>query len=391
MILNILANFSYFRHYFLSIKSKCMILNKFYNSFRKSCITPQIRHVHGINPKLFYKNGNYLCLPRFSSIEMEEARSMNKIALNNMGAFYDKSFKNALSSDYLVLKDDSYEASFSRVRWVNPKDNNEYFLLKDGEPINNEQNIRILDSTGRFIKNAKIKKKTIIVFELDSDDKFKDLNNASHSDLTSIFIRRFNPFANIKVCLWKDKLDIDNTLGKLLDENVAAISCDFSSNVLINQQSKLMKLYNKIFHKKLKVNPEDLADKLFNMLDFDEKQFDKIPSNVRIFMASGNDGVDSYNKYLSLRRIEGVGSLNDKKKISDFSASRNSYFTQHYEKGEYPVVQLPEGFMFTGTGDIDIPCKTDKFRLISDLDGSSFAVSVRAAKVVLNQMMEGIL
>ena len=47
--------------------------------------------------------------------------------------------------------------------------------------------------------------------------------------------------------------------------------------------------------------------------------------------------------------------------------------------------------MFTGTGDIDIPCKTDKFRLISDLDGSSFAVSVRAAKVVLNQMMEGIL
>lgn len=82
MILNILVNFSYFRHYFLSIKSKCMILNKFYNSFRKSCITPQIRHVHGINPKLFYKNGNYLCLPRFSSIEMEEARSMNKIALN---------------------------------------------------------------------------------------------------------------------------------------------------------------------------------------------------------------------------------------------------------------------------------------------------------------------
>ena len=55
-----------------------------------------------------------------------------------MGAFYDKSFKNALSSDYLVLKDDSYEASFSRVRWVNPKDNNAYFLLKDGEPINNE-------------------------------------------------------------------------------------------------------------------------------------------------------------------------------------------------------------------------------------------------------------
>uniref|UniRef100_UPI0040267BA7 hypothetical protein n=1 Tax=Candidatus Stercorousia sp. TaxID=3048886 RepID=UPI0040267BA7 len=127
------------------------------------------------------------------------------------------------------------------------------------------------------------------------------------------------------------------------------------------------------------------------MLSSNEKFFDSIPSNVRIFMASGNDGVNAYNKYLALNRIEGVGSLNDKKKISDFSASRNSYFTQHYEKGEYPVVQLPEGFMFTGTGDIDIPYKSDKFRLISDLSGSSFAVSVRTAKVVLNQMMDGIL
>lgn len=369
-----------------------MILNKFCNSIGKMSIQTKYQCIHGINPRLSYKNcPKFFDLPRFSSHEMKDARSMNKIALNDIGVFYDKSFKNADPNDLRILKCTSSEASFDRVRWVNPKDNKAYFLLRDGDSANVIQKIRILDSTGKFIKNAAIKKEKIIIFELESDNRFKNINNLRHSDITSIFVRRFNPFADIKVCLWKDKLDIDNTLGKLLDENVAAISCAFSSNVLINQQSKLMKLYNKIFHKKLKVNPEDLADKLFNMLDFHEKQFDKIPSNVRIFMASGNDGVDSYNKYLSLRRIEGVGSLNDKKKISDFSASRNSYFTQHYEKGEYPVIQLPEGFMFTGTGDIDIPCKTDKFRLISDLYGSSFAVSVRAAKVVLNQMMEGIL
>ena len=226
-----------------------MIFNKFYNPLGKSYISQKINQLHGINPRLSYKNGNSFYLSRFSSIEMREARNMNKFALNNIDAFYDSSFKNAVPRDYLMLKDDGYEASFSRVKWVNPKDNKVYFLLKDGNPIDNVQNIRILDSTGRFIKNAEIKKKTIIVFELESDNKFKDLNNVSHSDLTSIFIRRFNPFANIKVCLWKDKLDIDNTLVKLINENVAAISCAFSSNVLINQQSKFMKLYNKIFHK----------------------------------------------------------------------------------------------------------------------------------------------
>lgn len=108
-------------------------------------------------------------------------------------------------------------------------------------------------------------------------------------------------------------------------------------------------------------------------------------------MASGNGGRKYYNKYLSFKHVEGVGCLNDKKKLSEFTAYRNSYFTQHYEKGEFPVIQLPEGFMFTGTGDIDIPYKSNKFKLINNLEGTSFAVSIRAAKVVLNQMMEGIL
>lgn len=368
-----------------------MILNKICNSIGNNVAPKKFEQLHGINPRLSYNKANFFYLPRFSTPEMIEARKMNKIALRDIDCFYDKSFKNATYKDYLVLKDNTVESNFTRVRWVNPRDNKAYFLLKDGESDDGIQNIRILDSTGRFIKNAAIKKKTIIVFELDTDKKFQNINNVSHSDLTSIFIRRFNPFADIKICLWKNKFEANRNLLNQINDNVSAISCAFSSNVLVDTSSKLKNLYNKIFHKKLKFNPKELANKLIDMTDENEKFFEKVPSNVRIFMASGNGGRKYYNKYLSFKRVEGVGCLNDKKKLSEFTASRNSYFTQHYEKGEFPVIQLPEGFMFTGTGDIDIPYKSDKFKIINNLEGTSFAVSIRAAKVVLNQMMEGIL
>lgn len=369
-----------------------MILNTFYNSIGKMSVQTKCQCIHGINPRLSYKNSSkFFDLPRFSSQEMKEARSMNKIALNDIRVFYDKSFKNAEPKDFLRLKDNSSEASFARVRWVNPKDNKAYFLLKNGEPVNGIQSIRILDSTGKFLKNAEIKKKKIIIFELENDKKFENINNLTHSDLTSIFAKRFNPFADIKVCLWKEKFDIGKNLLNLIDDSVSAISCAFSADVAVNKLSICQKLYNRIFHKSSKVNPKKLSNELESLLCSDERKLGDIPSHIRIFMASGNDGKNAYNKYLALNRVEGVGSLSDKKKISDFSGSRNSYFTQHYEKGEFPIIQFPEGFMFTGTGDIDIPCKTDKFKLIKDLDGTSFAVSIRAAKVVLNQMMEGIL
>lgn len=368
-----------------------MILNKFYNSIGKNIAPLKSQKLHGINPRLSYKKNNFFYLPRFSTPEMIEARKMNKIALRDIDCFYDKSFKNADYNDYLILKDDRVEANFSRVRWVNPKDNKAYFLLKNGEPKNGIQNIRILDSTGNFVKNANIKKKKIVIFELDTGRKFQNINNVSHSDLISIFIKRFNPFVDTKICLWKDEIEANRNLLNSIDDSVSAISCAFSLNVLVKKQSKLKNLYNKIFHKKLNFNPKELANKLFDMTDVNERFFENIPSNIRIFMASGNSGRNYYNKYLSFKRVEGVGCLNDKKKLSEFVASRNSYFTQHYERGEFPVIQLPEGFMFTGTGDIDIPYKSDKFKLISNLEGTSFAVSIRAAKVVLNQMMEGIL
>lgn len=369
-----------------------MILNSFYNSIGKLSVQTKYQCIHGINPRLSYKNSsNFFDFPRFFSQEMKEARSMNKIALNDIDLFFDKSFKNADSNDLKMLKDCSSEASFARVRWVNPKDNKAYFLLKDGDSVNGMQSIRILDSTGKFIKNAAIKKEKIIIFELESDNKFKDINNLKHSDITSIFVKRFNPFADIKVCLWKDNFDVDKNLLNFIDSSVSAISCAFSSDVQVNKLSVYKKLYNRIFNKKSNFNPNELSKKLDSLISAEERKLDNIPSHIRIFMASGNDGKNTYNKYLTLNRVEGVGSLSDKKKISDFSGSRNSYFTQHYERGEFPVIQLPDGFMFTGTGDIDVPYKSDKFKLINNLEGTSFAVSIRAAKVLLNQMMEGIL
>ena len=47
--------------------------------------------------------------------------------------------------------------------------------------------------------------------------------------------------------------------------------------------------------------------------------------------------------------------------------------------------------MLTDTNVIDIPLKSDKFKELKTLHGTSISVSIRAAKAVLNQMMDGIL
>ncbi len=85
-------------------------------------------------------------------------------------------------------------------------------------------------------------------------------------------------------------------------------------------------------------------------------------SNARIITCSGNEGAKSISENFASNNVEGVASINPYGKISKFSASRNSIFTQHYEKGEYYQRAVYDkngnfiGINITGTTGVDIPC-----------------------------------
>lgn len=349
----------------------------------------------GKNITLNYKNnGEYFCLPRFFTKEMREARMMNRFAIQDLKSkkvFSDLS--KADPKDLIRLIDTSSEANLSRVQWVNPKDGKLYYLLKNGETDSGLPIVRILDENVNFVKEAVLKKRNIVVCEIDIGDKgLADFNGLSHSDLTTLFIRKHNPFVETKLCLIdKFSKSNDEKILKIIDSDTAALSCAFGASLTYKPRGFLEKIYYKYFNKKLKINPVSMENKLAKYKSESIINFDNIPKNVRVFISSGNNGKNSYNKYLAFKNVEGVGSLDSFGKVADYSASRNSYFTQHYELGEFPTMQVPEGFMLTGSSAIDIPFKSDKFKELRTLCGTSFSVSIRAAKVVLNQMMEDIL
>lgn len=355
-----------------------------------------VRHkkISGINPKIRYEHSDkYFNLPRFISEEMREARVMNKFAIHDIRQVgKGRDFKNASLEDWIRLTDTSSEASFLRVKWVNPKDGKVYYLLNNGKTDDGLQIVRILNSDGSFVKETAFNRKKIIVLEYYSDKLLPNLNNITHGELMTLFVKRYNPFADVKLYYWKDKLGISKELKQELDKDTAAISCAFSSNSSIIPNNFIKRLYNCFFKKRIKISkPETLKEELANASKLLDENLSGIPSHIRVFMAAGNAGKDSYNKWLSLNNVEGVGSLGANGKISEYSSSRSSYFTQHYEPGEFAVIQVPEGFKFTGTDDIDIPVKSEVSMLRKPILGTSIAVSIRAAKVVLNQMMEGLL
>lgn len=361
---------------------------------KKSILQTRPNSFVGKNISLAYKNyDEYLNLPRFFTKEMREARIMNRFAVQELKS---KSFipdcSKANPKDLVRLIDTSSEANLSRVKWVNPKDGKVYYLLKNGKNELGLPIVRILDENANFVKESVMKKCNIVVCEIDKPDKgLDDFYGLSHSDLTTLFIRKHNPFADVKLCLIDSGASNDEKLAKVIDSDTAAVSCAFGASLTYRPNNFFKRLYYKYFNKKLKIDPVRMENDLAKYKSDSIINFDNIPKNIRVFVSSGNNGKNSYNKYLAFKNVEGVGSLDSFGKVTDYSASRNSYFTQHYELGDFPTMQVPEGFMITSFDGIDVPFKSDKFREIKTLSGTSFSVSIRAAKAVLNQMMEDIL
>lgn len=409
---------------------------------RKSLLLKESSNFHGINPTLTYPpSGKSIALPRFCTAEMNQARKMNKIVTNQIKTSAQRLYSKASAEDLKRLTSETLEDSYSRVQWTNPKDNKVYNLLKQETTKDGNILIRILDQDGKFVKEATIKPKEIAIidnsyehaFELpygiDSVNLPNELNELSHAKAVEIFAKRSNPFAKYTIF----ETGVQN--GSSVVDNNKVIN-----NMKDLQQGKRYDYINCSFGSECERHSiEETSAPIFKEIG---AEVDKLHSTQgsRIFFASGNSDGGAFhrktiNRYLIYSKTaEGVGSLNNRGKISNYSSSRNSKFCQHYEKGEFIATKTAYGINITeqpGTDIVfseknpfigmklrDILKKCDEkpelweymqhlsFKNggesmddIADLfvpqniriAGTSFATPIRVAKLALNDMMQGIL
>lgn len=344
----------------------------------KTVLRTQKPLFHGINPTLTYApSGKSFALPRFCTEEMQQARKMNKIAIQQAKAgMVERTYPKATPQDLKRLTSETIEDSYSRVEWTNPKDGKVYNLLKQGETKDGKVVVRILDEQGAFIKETGLKPKNVVIV----DDIVQKENlafsdgfclNSAHGDSVQIFMKRNNPFAHYEVinnsddsffakfALPEDKLEF--AIKKLIEKIERGEKLDFINFSWGCEKpiEEFVEKYGKDFFKlskfeqysamKSEMTKERNLFVLLNKLNKLSKE-----KGIRIFNAAGNGGKNSQGLELFFENIEGVGSLNIKGKISEFSASRSSKFTQHYELGEYEIISNPEGINITGIRGTDI-------------------------------------
>ena len=306
--------------------------------------------LHGINPVLVYpKNGKSFELPRFCTEEMQTALKMNKTAIKQVKTPSVKFYPEADAVDLKRLTSTSIEDSYSRVEWTNPKDGKVYNLLKQGETEDGKVIVRILNENGGFIKEARLTPKVIGIPD-NYTTTFGDLG-LTHGEMTNIFAKRNNPFAkyvpfNISRQAIFQHRELDeifeyvNKGGKL-----DYLSCSYGGKVYLKKKISL-----------LDPNMKQLLE--------EQQGYDRLAQNgTRILNAAGNASLAESGKSGGLAcdilttnsKAEGVGSLNPATgKISDFSLSRNSNLTQHYEVGEFMPSLTPDGVNITGLAGTDM-------------------------------------
>lgn len=318
---------------------------------KQSILQTKPVQIHGINPSLKYEtSGKYFELPRFSSVEMQQARMMNKIALRQIKTPVNRKYEKATVQDYKRLTSEAIEDTYSRVEWTNPKDGKTYNLIKQGMTDDGKIKVRILDAEGAFIKEAELTPKNIIILDnFQEQTRFFDL---SHGDLVSVYARRYNPFANyikIQKDLTSPDLHADiNAVKEAIKREGKADYISFSYSVNVKGAEP---------HK---VKISRLPDRMQKLIKQDSSRLDNI-KDARILCSAGNANSQESAKNItnhllvSQERVEGVGSLsNTTGKISGFSSSRNAELTQHYELGEFVPRLTPYGINVTGLKGTDI-------------------------------------
>ena len=193
-------------------------------------------NIHGINPLAIDNNtGKSVELPRFCSVEMLQARTMNKIAVQQSKNPIIRAYTKASSEDLKRLTSETIGDSFARAEWTNPKDGKIYNILKEGETEDGKILVKILDSEGGFIKNAKLTPKTILI--PDNYSEILPFYRIPHGDIVLTYARRNNPFAKyVRLSVTNRELEAHEDLAKIvqyLDEQGVAdyISCSYGLKV----------------------------------------------------------------------------------------------------------------------------------------------------------------
>lgn len=367
---------------------------------------------HGINPTISYPpSGKVYELPRFCTQEMQQARRLNQIAIGQIKRPINPNFPKASAEDLRRLTSNAIEDSYSRIQWINPRDGKIYNLLKQGETADGKNIIRILDQDGALVKEVAIKPKEIGIIDnfgfMPKGELYPEVIASamsapiSHGTIVRTFAQRNNPFANYTY------IDIG---AAVCSDDAIRVSEAIKSSELLKKTYDFFSIsmgreYNIENARTLSEQIEILKQKC-PIMDVFERFITTLSKDTRVLVAAGNGGKNRVTG-LYQGRIEHVGALSPQGTISKFSASRNSYFTQHYELGEYSkkLVYNSEGqaigVNITGVPGSDFRIKLPKGKTPSDVylwdlplkaySGTSLSTPVRAAKLALNDMMEGIL
>lgn len=290
-------------------------------------------------------------LPRFSSPEMVMARTLNKVAIKGAKAPKVFTYPKAPPQDLKRLTSNTLKDSYSRVTWTNPKDGKIYHILKESELPDGNIAIRILNEDGSFLKNASIKPEKIIVID-DFEQNKMSIYGISHGEIVTTFLRRNNPFAQIETI----NTGLVDTMNPEFIEPFKQILQRIKSGEKIDyiSCSKGAICYS---------TGKDMRGKFPQF----QPITDVADSGTRVLFASGNsidNPTGTANQMLLLAdKIEGVGSLSPQThKLSKFSSSRNSFFTQHYEVGEHYIRPTEYGANITGLQGTDIVINNPKYK-----------------------------
>lgn len=356
----------------------------------------QTKHIiHGINPVMTYPpTGKNFDLPRFSSVEMQMAVLMNRIATKNEYIIRSQkvlSSTKILPEDLKRLQSTTLEDSYKRAFWINPKNDKAYHLLDEGRTNDGLQKLRILDENGVFVKNAIVKPKTVILTDLKKERfifKCWDGNNLTHLDIINIMARRYNPFAKYKYVILENEdsyCEYYNKISNLIDKDTSCVSASFCTQC---HSSEPIRARGNVIRSIIETSLKQADGSL--VINKGRYLLEQIANKTRFLMGAGNNGNNSYNVNI-LYKLEGVGGLTSDGKIHPFSSSRNSLFTEHYENFEFPITLTNEGVNITGLHGTDYPLADTAYaKAEGNLSGTSFSTPIRAAKLALNDMMEGI-
>lgn len=344
--------------------------------------------IERINPRFVYPQaGITFDIPRFPSVDMREAIQMNTIAKNQR--YQELSHKiptQATDRDLERLLSDDIDSSYNRAIWINPKNSKGYYLLKENESKNGNIKLRILNEKGSFVKNATVQPKTVILTDCDfGQELYTNVFglSLSHSDVIDTLARRYNPFAKYKF----KPISTNNDIKSLRKEITPDTSCISAS-------------YGVFVDKKLESKSFDFRDdyiKEFNLQAPQEAKvlniLKELSTQTRVLAGAGNDGENKVALYLMKTGCEGVGGLNKLGETDIASSSRDLTLTQHYEPFSFDITTTEEGLNISGLKgtDLDYPTGLPAGQYIGKFSGTSYSTPVRAAKLALNKMLEGVL